>query len=71
MGHDFFEGSKDSYHVSSYFYSIEFQQRGAPHVYSLLWLKNKSKDDAPNYWFEPDQSCQSSEKSDQMKFEEM
>ena len=41
MGYDFFEGSNNCYHVSSYFYRIEFQQRGAPHVHSLLWLRIK------------------------------
>ena len=50
MKYDFFEGSTDTYHASSYFYRIEFQQRGAPHVHSLLWLKNKDGEEAPNYW---------------------
>ena len=39
--------------MSSYFYRIEFQQRGAPHVHSLLWLKNKKNEDAPNFWIDP------------------
>ena len=52
MQKDFFEGASETYHVSSYFYRIEFQQRGAPHVHSLLWLKNKKNEDAPNFWFE-------------------
>ena len=50
MKYDFFDGSDESYHASSYFYRIEFQQRGAPHVHSLLWLKNEAKKDAPNFW---------------------
>ena len=54
MQTDFFDGSKEAYHVSSYFYRIEFQQRGAPHVHSLLWLKNQMGDDAPNFWIEPE-----------------
>ena len=52
MKYDFFNGSKNTYHVSSYFYRIEFQQRGAPHVHSLLWLKNEFNEDAPNIWSE-------------------
>ena len=53
MQNDFFDGSNEAYHVSSYFYRIEFQQRGAPHVHSLLWLKNQVGDEAPNFWVEP------------------
>ena len=53
MQRDFFEGDQEVYHVSSYFYRIEFQQRGAPHVHSLLWLKNKKNEDAPNFWIDP------------------
>ena len=53
MKHDFFEGESETYHVSSYFYRIEFQQQGAPHVHSLLWLKNKNDGDAPNFWIDP------------------
>ena len=52
MKYDFFDGSTESYHASSYFYRIEFQQRGAPHVHSLVWLKNKDDKDAPNFWAE-------------------
>ena len=49
---NFFDVDKEFYCVSSYFYRIEFQQRGAPHVHSLLWLKSKDGNDAPNYWTE-------------------
>ena len=52
---NFLDRSKEAYHVSSYFYRIEFQQRGAPHVHSLLWLKNQVGDEAPSFWVEPDQ----------------
>ena len=58
MKYDFFDGSNDAYHVSNYFYRIEFQQRGAPHVHSLLWLKNKDGDEAPNFWINPGDSDQ-------------
>ena len=50
MKYDFFKGSTETYHAASHFYRIEFQQRGAPHVHSLLWLKNKDDEDAPNFW---------------------
>ena len=50
---NFFSDSGDkSYHVSSYFYRVEFQQRGAPHVHSLLWLKDSDDKDAPTFWSE-------------------
>ena len=64
MRYNFFKGTDQNYHVSSYFYRIEFQQRGAPHVHSLLWMKNKNNDDAPNFWIEPnDVSLNSTNKS--------
>ena len=53
MGYDFFEEGTDAYHVSEYFFRVEFQQRGAPHIHSLLWLKNKENKDAPNFWIDP------------------
>ena len=49
------------YHVSSYFYRIEFQQRGAPHLHSLLWLKDENDDDAPSFWNEEDHSSDDEE----------
>ena len=57
MGYDFFGNGDDSYHAASYFFRVEFQQRGAPHIHSLLWLKNKSNNEAPNFWIE-DQTTQ-------------
>jgi hypothetical protein len=54
MGYDFFGEGADTYHVSSHFFRIEFQQRGAPHVHSLLWLKNRGNKDAPNFWVNPE-----------------
>ena len=39
--------------MASYFYRIEFQQRGAPHVHSVLWLKDEENKEAPNFWFDP------------------
>ena len=50
MKGDFFDANTNVYHVSSYYYRIEFQQRGAPHCHALLWLKDKTGREAPNYW---------------------
>ena len=50
MRSNFFKSDDTSYHVSEYYFRVEFQQRGAPHVYALLWLKNKNNEDAPTYW---------------------
>ena len=50
MQYDFFGNEDDCYHVSTYYFRVEFQQRGAPHIHSLLWLKNKKLEDAPAYW---------------------
>ena len=52
MGYDLFEDGNQCYHVSSYFFRVEFQQRGAPHVHSLLWLKDKKGIEAPNFWID-------------------
>ena len=56
---DFFgDSGEKKYHLSSYFYRIEFQQRGAPHVHSLLWIKDSEDSDAPSFWsdeFDEDQ----------------
>jgi len=30
--------------IADYFYSVEFQQRGSPHIHGLFWIK-----DAPQY----------------------
>ena len=38
------------YRVSSYYYRVEFQQRGAPHIHSLLWLKDQDNKPAPTFW---------------------
>ena len=39
-------------------------------MHSLLWLKNNEGNDAPNYWFEAEESDQTSEKDDQDRIEE-
>ena len=57
MQYDGFFGDTGSekYHMSSYFYRVEFQQRGAPHIHSLLWLKDSNGHDAPSFWLEEEQ----------------
>ena len=51
---NFFDTTNNLYHVVSYYYRIEFQQRGAPHCHALLWLKDKDGKEAPNFWFNQD-----------------
>jgi hypothetical protein len=36
------------YDLEDYFYKVEFQQRGSPHIHSLLWLNNSPKYDVNN-----------------------
>ena len=38
------------YSVKSYFYRVEFQQRGAPHIHCLLWLEDSDGNCAPTFW---------------------
>ena len=46
------------YSVSSYFYRVEFQMRGAPHLHCLLWLEDDKGNQAPTFWnAEKDQIC--------------
>ena len=44
---------------------MEFQQRGAPHVHSLLWLKNQKKEEAPNLWKEQEDSSNNQDNGQQ------
>ena len=50
MTHDNFFGVDCPYKVGSYFYRVEFQQRGAPHIHCLLWLKDSDGKLAPTFW---------------------
>ena len=50
MKNDFFKGRNNTYHVTCYYYRVEFQQRGAPHIHSLVWLNNQDGVEAPNFW---------------------
>ena len=43
------------FHAEHYFYRVEFQQRGPPHIHCLLWLKESEGDGnraelPPNLW---------------------
>ena len=31
--------------VVDFFYRVEFQQRGSPHIHALFWIKNASQDE--------------------------
>ena len=64
MESDFFGEGNEIYHVSSYFFRVEFQQRGAPHIHSLLWLKDKNNKDAPNFWIDEAELTKSDEDND-------
>ena len=45
-----FEHNGDDFGVDSYFYRVEFQARGAPHIHCLLWLQSSSGEEPPNMW---------------------
>ena len=38
------------YSVASYYYRVEFQQRGAPHIHCLIWMEDNSGNSAPTFW---------------------
>merc|ERR1712121_4192 len=44
------DNSSQNWLMSSYFYRIEFQQRGAPHVHALVWLQDQYGNQAPTFW---------------------
>ena len=67
---DFFKGKNVSYHVASFFFRLEFQMRGEPHVHSLLWMKNDKLEDAPNFWTTEDRDSENIEEMVK-KIEEM
>lgn len=47
--------------VDSYFYRVEFQARGAPHIHCLIWLKDGNRLSPPSMWNEhkesPEELC--------------
>jgi len=50
MRSSFFHSETSSYFVATYYFRVEFQMRGAPHVHSLLWLQKTDGEEAPSYW---------------------
>ena len=51
------------YKVDSYFYRVEFQARGAPHIHCLLWLQSSSGEKPPNIWENGDKEATSNEEN--------
>ena len=51
----FLHDEKD-YKVDSYFYRVEFQARGAPHIHCVFWLKDKDGNKPPSMWNEENKS---------------
>ena len=37
-----------TYYAASYFYRVEFQARGAPHIHCLLWLEGENGEKPPS-----------------------
>ena len=62
--------STKKYSVSSYFYRIEFQQRGAPHAHMMLWLQDQHGDPAPSLWNNKFNEATPNEDEDQVSIEE-
>ena len=58
-----FFGDDCVFRVSSYYYRVEFQQRGAPHIHTLLWLQDSDGKSAPTLWTadSEDEGCERQE----------
>ena len=55
-------GTKKQFGVEHYFYRVEFQARGAPHIHCLFWLGSKDEaDKPPSLWADDDESLKSKE----------
>ena len=50
MTMDKFFGDNCQFSASSYYYRVEFQQRGAPHIHCLVWLEDEKGEPAPTFW---------------------
>ena len=61
------------YSASSYYYRIEFQQRGAPHVHCLIWLQDNNGKAAPTFWTadENEQSTDEDTDNDEEKMQNL
>ena len=46
------DGKTIDFNAENYFYRVEFQQRGAPHIHCLLWLKGKEEEVPPTLWID-------------------
>ena len=42
-------GILGDYKVVNFFYRVEYQQRGSPHIHSVLWLEDEDGNPAPTY----------------------
>ena len=60
--HTGFLATEINYGVSSYYYRVEFQQRGAPHIHYLLWLQDSDDNPAPTFWSTDDEDQNQEEK---------
>ena len=52
----FFLHNGIDYKVDSYFYRVEFQARGAPHIHCLIWLRDEKGNCPPTLWNESKKS---------------
>ena len=60
-----FFGEEFDLHVKSYYYRVEFQQRGSAHIHCLLWLEDSDGNEAPTFWTAKDEDKEfENEKSD-------
>ena len=62
MTHNKFLSNEMDLCVSSYYYRVEFQQRGAPHIHCLLWLEDSEGNPAPTFWSTDDEEKNQEEK---------
>ena len=61
---DIFKHNDVSYQAESYFYRVEFQARGAPHIHCLIWLKGHNGESPPSMWDTNGNELQASELSE-------
>ena len=65
----FFKVGEEYFHVKTYYYRVEFQQRGAPHIHSLIWMKSTSGIDAPSFWVSKEDTTEDENWQDKRKKE--
>jgi hypothetical protein len=59
------------YSVSSYYYRVEFQQRGAPHIHTLIWLQDPDGKEAPTFWTASDNDSKDNQKEKLVEMEKI